>query len=458
MVVKEAAADSVVPMTQMRLALNMDSSQIGSFIRRRGYSRVGSAAVVATKPILGLFHHVGTNSQLIAFSNDAGDANAEAYYLSGGTWTNEALGFTAGTEINAITFLDYVFAVNGTDSPKSWDGNPATNWGTTNLVSAPTGSLIETYKQQVFIGDTSTDTVYFSSIPTAGAITWDTVNDNFIVNPNDGSSLTAMIRYGQELLFFKDDYLYRYNSGSLDPDPVIFSGTPSQKSVIIANTVCWFYSAKDKAIYGYSGGYPEKISDPVKSFVQAIPSSSETSVVAWKDDESIEFYIGDVTVNSRSYTNVGLRYHISTQTWTVREYANDLRRFATYNDGTDRTYVMGDAVGDVVTMEDGNDDLGTNIGFELETAWLTTSDNPRYKNRLSRFSTFIDNSLSTAVFYKTDLDDTWREIGTCSKFVNDWRGINADFHRIKYRFVGYNNSGRAEFDGFAMETLLITTP
>ena len=149
-----AVADSLMPSRQMRLVKNMDTDRVGYLVRRNGYSRLGSAQVVADKALLGLHHHTPTtaaNNQIVAFCNQSNDSTAEAYYLSGSTWTNKALGFTASTKIRAVSFLGLIMAANGTDSPKSWDGSAGGSWGTTSLVSAPTGSLIETYKQQMIL-------------------------------------------------------------------------------------------------------------------------------------------------------------------------------------------------------------------------------------------------------------------------------------------------------------------
>lgn len=450
----DSVADSMMPTTQLRLIINMNEDRIGQLERRLGYSRLGSAEVVASNTMLGLHNHVSStaaNSQIVAFINNTGDTTAEAYYLSGTTWTNKALGFTANTKIRTVTFLDHLIAVNGTDSPKSWTGATAAGWGTTNLTAAPTGSLIETYKQQVYIVDTATDTVYFSSVPSSGTISWTTATDNFILNPNDGSNITAMIRYAQELLFFKDNYLYRYNAVSTDADPLIPFGTPVQEAVFVTAGVCWFYDAKRQNIYGYGGGYPDPIGYPVQAFLKAIPTSNRAAVAMRGDDNHIELYIGNVTVNNVAYTNVALRYRISTQTWTIRSYANDFERFVNYDDGTNLWTLGGSNDGHVFKMDTGNVDLATDISYELETPWYVIGSNPAVLFKLSSFSAFVERaSGDLLVQYKVDEDETWRSIGECRKYVSSWSGINADFHRIKFRFTGRSSSDPVIFDGFSL--------
>lgn len=450
----DSVADSMMPSTQMRLIVNMNEDRLGHLERRLGCVRLGSAEVIAGNTMLGLHNHISStaaNSQIVAFINQANDTTAEAYYLSGSTWTNKALSFTADTKIRAVTFLNLIMAVNGTDAPKSWTGAAAAAWGTTSLVTAPTGSLIETYKQQVYIADTATDTVYFSSIPTGGAITWTTATDNFILNPNDGSSITALKRYAQELLIFKDDYLYRYNAVSTDADPIILYGTPVQEAVTVAAGVCWFYDANRSNIYGYAGGYPDPIGYPVQAFLKAIPTSNFTSVSMRGDDNHIELYIGDVTVNNIAFTNVALRYRISSQTWTVRSYAHDFEQFKQYDDGTDLWVLGGTDDGHVLKMDSGNLDLTTDISYELETPWYTIGGNPALEFKLATFSAFVERaSGDLMVQYRTDEDETWQAIGNCRKYVSSWSGINAGFHRIKFRFTGRSATDPVIFDGFSM--------
>lgn len=455
MVDEEAVQDNQLePQTYWRLIRNMNADIIGSPKRRKGYSRLGSAAVVSDKPILGLHHHIGTNSQIVSFVNNSGATNAEAYYLSGSTWTNKALSFTASTKIRAVTFLDYLMAVNGTDSPKSWSGSSGASWGTTNLVSAPTGSLIAVFKDQVYIGSESTDTVYFSSLPSAGAITW-SASDNFVVNPNDGSHLRAFANVGQELLFFKNDYIYRFDGVSIQPDPLISYGTPSQEAVTVAAGVCYFYDANRQAILAYSGGYPQVISTAVGAFLRAIPTSSATSVCIRSDIRNVEVFIGDVTVNNVAYTNVALRYNIQLKTWVIRTYSKTFKIFKAYDDGTTKFILGGTSVGDIVKMDTGNDDLGTAIDYDLETPWITLGDNPAVNQNLAGLSVFMENASAVQAFYKTNYDPTWRPIGSCRDYVTSFAGLNAKFHRIKFRFTGVSSAEPEWFDGYSILLPLI---
>ncbi len=442
-------SDSMMPAEQMRYIQNMDTDAIGFLTRRSGYTRLGTGAVSGTSAIAGIHQHVGTNNQLLAFSS------GESFYLSGNVWTQKTLSFSNSVKIHAVSFLDYVLAVDGIHAPKSWTGSVADNWGTTLLVNAPIGSLIETYKQQVYIADPVTDTVRFSSIPTAGNITWPAAN-SFVVDPNDGSHLTAMTRYGQELLLFKKDYMYRFNASSIEPDPIIFNGTPSQEAVAVAGRILFFYDSVRQSMYGYAGGYPNWISKPISSFVKAVPTSSVSSVCATYDNDHVEWFLGNITVAGVALTGMAARYTISSKTWTLRSYANSFKVFAPYDDGTTLFMLGGTSVSDVVKMDTGNSDLGAAISFQIETPWYVIGNNPAVEFTMSALSVFAENSTGNMdVQYKTDRDNTWRSIGSSRQFVTTWSGINARFHRIKFRFTGTSSADALILDGFSILTPIV---
>ena len=445
-------ADSLMPATQMRLIVNMDTDAIGFLTGRNGYTRVGSAAVVASQVGRGLIQHDGTNSQLVAF------INGESYYLVGTTWTNKSLGFSTSAKIRSVSFLDRVFAVDGATEAKSWSGAAGDAWGTTDLASAPISGLIATYQQQMFMGNTSTDRIDFSSVPTSNVITWPSGN-NFILNPNDGTNLTAMSRFGKELLFSKvgksGSFMYRFNGTSADADPVIYFGAASQEAQFISGSIFWFYDPVKSVVAGYQGGFPTVISKPVRSFLKAIPTSSRENVALRGDEDHVEAHIGDVTVDGVSFTNISLRYVISTQTWVVRSYANEFRVFADYDDGTSFVNLGFATNGNVVRMDTGNDDLGTNINYDVQTPWIVIGGNPAVEQKLAAFSAFVENARAMTVFYRTDFDKTWRPIGQMNKYVNSWSGINAQFYKIAFRFTGTSAGDPVIFDGFSILLPLI---
>jgi len=446
-------ADSLMPTNQMRLVQNMDTDAIGFLTGRNGYTRVGSAVLYADEG-QGLLQHDGTNPVLVAF------VYGESYYLSGSSWLSKGLSYDGDAKIRSVSFLDRVMVSNGLQSPKSWDGSVGGAWDGTNFNGAPTGALLGSYKQQLFIGNTTTDRVTFSSLPDSSgvSITWPSGN-YFILNPNDGTNLTAMNRFGKEFLFSKvglsGSFMYRFNGRSADADPVIYFGAASQEATFVSGSIFWFYDPVKSAIVAYQGGFPQVVSKPVRSFLKAIPTNNRDLVCLWGDEDHVEAFIGDVTVDGIAFANVSLRYVISTQTWVIRTYAHEFRVFADYDDGSNFFHLGFTSEGSVVKMDTGNDDLGSNIIYDLQTAWITIGGNPALEQTLASLSAFMDNGRAMSVFLKTDVDPSWRPIGQVRQVVSSWAGINAPFHRIKLRFTGTSNGDPAIFDGFSLTNALV---
>lgn len=453
-------ADSLMPLHQMRYIQNMDTNQIGFLVGTKGYQQAGSGSIGGgSSTVATAFWHVpvtSANQRLIVFENNSGATNMEAYYLTGsmigGGWTNKALTFTAGVRVRAATFLGYVFAVNGTDSPKSWTGATGAAWGTTNLASAPNGHIVLQFRQQLYIINTDTDTVNFSSIPTAGAITWPAAN-NFVVNPNDGSQITAARVVNSEMVILKRRVMYRYNGSSLDSDPLLQYGTVSQESTIVYNGALFFYDPNRNAIFSYAGGYPENISRPIAPFLKAITPS--TNVYFREGYDFVEMIIpGTITLeNGTSFTNLALRYFPELQTWCVRVTPIAFVASTPFEESAERFYLGVGSNNTAYAMERSNKFDTTPISYLVESRWYSVGDNPRVRARLAALAMIIDNAKSFSCQYKTNLDDQWQTLGTAKGYVTELPGVNADFNRIKLRFSGFSEHTPVVFDGFIMDML-----
>lgn len=443
-------ADSLMPQGQLRLIENMSPHSIGQLTRSLGYAALGGGDVVSgtTNPIKGIHYHkpsTSANEKLVYFSTNAANSSLESYYLNGGSWTNKALSFTAAAAVvRCATFLGYIIAVNGTDSPKSWNGDSAGSWGTTNLSSAPTGDLIETFRQQVYIASTTTDTVYWSSIPTGGAITWP-VDNNFVLNPNDGSSLAAMRRVNNELIFMKRRYMYRYNGRSLDPDPIIQFGTVSQESTTVFKNTLYFYDPNLRAICAYAGGFPEDISRPIKPLLNALSASANPK--AWIGNDFVEFFLGTITTaEGETFTNCSVRYIPDLQVWAIRTTPDAFTFFSEYAGG----FVSGTSTGTAYTMESGNSYNTSDIGYQLRTPWYVMTQNPAYNTKLAKLAMFIENATSFSCQIQTDKSTNWESIGQARGYRTIFEAVNQECYRFRLRFTGVSNAKPAIFDGFAM--------
>lgn len=456
MAAERTVQDALMPTSQVRLITNMHPVSIGQLIRIDGYTNVETGAngtVGDANPILGLQYKESTtaaNERFLTFNNATASGLAESYYLDASSiWTLKTLSFTASLKIHTAVFLDYVFATNGTDNPRSWIGTTGGAWGATNLTSAPLGKFIAAFRQQLFI--VSTTTVNFSSIPTAGAITW-SASDNFQVNPNDSSEITAVVVLNREMLIFKDKYLYRYNGRALDVDPMIAYGTPTQECTTVLGGTCFFYDDYRRQVLAYSGGYPIDVSKPIASLLKSLATGSRAGFLMRSGLDFIEFLPNaTMSIDEVTYTIDGFRYYPTTQTWVGVDYQHSFT-FQTVQKGG--VVYAGASNGTVMKLDTGNNFAsGTGlttvpINFGLETQWYTPTGDPRDLCRLIDLAFFVDNASSIQSAYKVDTDSQWRSLQSTKRFYNEAKGINADFHRVKFKFDGYSDAAPVIFDGF----------
>lgn len=348
--------------SEVKLARNVIlDDPIGAITKRKGYSQIG-AQISSGEDVLGNYYF---NSSTSAYSQHLVACDTAIYYNNSGTWTSTSTGWTADTRIRFESFLDRVFAFNGTDTPVSWAGTGG--WGDTDLSSAPSCKYGRVFQDRFYFANESSNQsrVYFSSVPTSGEITWDTTNDYLDVNPEDGQSIKALEENSGRLLIFKDDSMFRWNGYSTEADPIIDVGTSSQESVKTIHGITYFFNRY--GVYSYDGGMPYPISRKIQDWIDAIDQTTLADVTAEVDNDHYWLAVGDVTVDDVDYTNVVLVYHIPLKAWTIWTLADKPTFMAHYYSSGARLVSFGDSNGEVFRLNYGNDDDGTAIEVGIET-------------------------------------------------------------------------------------------
>lgn len=374
-----AVSENERPETSVLEAVNFHFDTIGSAILRKGMTAVGNNLALGN--ILGLYQFIDTvnvpaNNQLIA------GAGTSVYYKNGGTWSAIRTGLTAGSKQRYVTFLNFIFMVNGTEATAIWDGVVSDGFVTSgNASGAPTGQFIEVFQARVWILGNATypSRLFYTSVPSAvttPVVTWNTdvTTGTWIdISPQDGDFPTALQRFRNTLLIFKTNRLYRlFGIGQVDADPWYAVGTSSQESVIETKTGVFFHHSS--GFYQYNiYGIVEEISLPVIDYVRAIPASAYPNVAGWlePDNDHVVWAVGTITVTTpwgsggnkgTTYTNCEMRYTISSQTWTVYSRATkittSIRRQPFYVD-TYQQALCGDNTGNVAEINTGTQDLNT---------------------------------------------------------------------------------------------------
>lgn len=457
-VIREAEVDSsLTPDGALTEAQNFHFDRRGAATVRPGITGLGST-VLTSRPAVGL-HNVQSATAIAVFSN-GGSSSIYSYGTSSaaGAWAVTLDGGTASVRIRFVDFGSFTiainFAYNTYSSMRFWDGgtrrwyftgnpiNPQNMWGV-----AP--QLGETYKSRIYLtGDTvpagtgqvasNKSRLFFSSvISSTGNITWSPAVDYVDINPGDGEGMTGLKRYSLELLCFKPNYIYRFRTSGVDPDPLIKVGTRSQESVVEGERGLYFHH--DSGFYRYTGGYPTQISRSISDIVRAIPFSQFDDIIGWSDPDHIYWAIGTVSVPETNETviikNCVLRYTESSDVWTVYSMALDIRAGITYNSGTTLSRLVATDMGHVATHNSGTTDLGEPIKYRMRTKWYWWDSIATLKN-IEQIVTTCEKAQATELMYQVDEEREWKTIGQVKKLANFFDNTNITFHRIRFQVTG----------------------
>lgn len=307
---------------ECELLVNFNLDKVGAITKRAGYVTFASQPV-AGKEVNGLFQYndqsAGTSEQLMV-ANNAGDTQGVIYYNNAGTWTAAKSTDTASKKSFFVSFIDYVFRVNGADVvASSADG---VTWGTTNAPSTITPKFGAVFQDRVYFANGATSNrsrFWFSSLPSSGAVTWNTTDDWVDVNPDDGDQITGLENNGNRLLIFKNRALYRWTFGQVEPDRLIGVGTSSQASIKTNLDVGVTFFANPNGVYAYAGARPKLLSRKIQDIIDGV--ADWTAVYAEIDNDHYYLSVGTVTIDGRSYANTVLVYHISLDAWSVYQLA-----------------------------------------------------------------------------------------------------------------------------------------
>lgn len=453
-----AVSENRRPESSVMESINFDFDSIGSATLRKGLTRLGSQL---SGNILGMHYFVDTvttvpNTQFMLANTTS------VYYLSGGSYTQIRTGLTA-SKARFSTYLNYTFMVNGTDPTAVWDGTASGFITTGNALSAPTGKYVENYRSRMWIAGNTTypSRLYYSSVPSAVAtpvITWDTnvTTGQWIdISPSDGESITALHRSKSAMLVFKQNHIYKvYSITQTDPDPRYDVGTSSQESVVETKNGMYFHHSS--GFYQYNiYGIVQEISRPIIDIIRAIPSSAYTSVAGWLDPDGdhINWAIGNVTYRGVTYTNMVVRYSISTMVWTHRSYPTPFLCSATYDDGTTRYKVVGDNSGNTYEYNTGTTDDGTPISYSLIHRWDNMDGLLSTRKTIMQALFTHDGGTGSNINYQIDGDpdgDWTRGAGQLKDINTGFNTINIKARKLRFRVSGSSKGQPFTYNGYEL--------
>lgn len=449
-----SVAENVYPDDAVLESLNFNFDTIGKMTLRKGITLLGNS--LSTGDILGLYNFrdsgAGSNNQLLMVNGTT------VYYLVTNTWTSKRT-VTTGLKARFSTFIDFVFMVNGTDATAVWDGNPANSFLTTgNAASAPIGKFIENYRARMWIAGNSTypDRLYYSSVPSAvttPVITWDTsvTTGQWIdISPSDGENITALHRTKGALLVFKNNHLYRvYSIDQADPDPQFNVGTYSQESVVETKNGVYFHHPT--GFYRYDGNVTE-VSRPIIDIVRAITLANYSKISGYveADGDHVCWSVGNCTVNGVVYTNLVVRYTISTQVWTHYSYPSFFLVGTSYNNGTNVVTVVGDNSGNVFTTESGLTDNGSEIMYSIMHP-LDDIDGSHATLKIVNKMFFMHSGMTGAnINYQTPedlLNDFTKKVGQMKSSETGFSNLALKGRKIRIKISGSSKGEPVSYEG-----------
>lgn len=458
--------DTVTPENSVQLAINMNFDRVGAVQTRPGIATYATTLAGSVKSfgVLNtqasstkyLFAHVGTTIQAL---------NSTTH-----NWASVRTSLTGSVKARFSQYLNRTWMVNGNagDVPKTSNGGA---FDTTDVpATMPKGDYIQAgYDARIWIADASKDILYYTDqVVSLNGTTYVSplvfdLTTNFITSfsSQDGESITGLFRVPKALLLFKQNHIYRvYSPDNVDPYPAYNVGTYSHESIVQGKDGLYFHHSSGFYKFAYDS-QPTEISRRVLDFVKAIPRASYENIVGVYDGfDAIKWSVGSVTVEGVTYANCQMRYSISTQVWTIYDYAGTtITALISYDDSTTIEQVAGTSTGLVGKLDSGNTDFTAPIYYEIIDRWRSFTEMYSQSKNISGISVITQNASGMKLQYQTEKAtvNAWKDIDTVR---NDYTGLfpNAstdDFSNIRLRLHGKNTGTPIIFHGIELLSIQI---
>ena len=391
---------------------NVDLSRPGELRKALGYTQVTTATGGSAPRGIFTFDKEDGSSELYKLSNSTlSKYNGTAWVqVSGGS------GFATGTEkietalmyVNTGTgvgtgadeFEERVYIAQGLgDEVKYTDG---TNIGEIAGVFA---KHIDVYKSRIFLGNITQNSKTYPSRVIVSAISSDDFGEGDYIDEM-GEPITALKSYSGSIFFFSENKMAAYDDYKLQVLPGNFGTTNSSTVQEVMSRLIWYNRS---GVFMYAGGgLPQKISKKVQGWIDAITNASE--VTAHVDEEDrYNLYIGNVTYEGVSYSNVVLRYNVDLNAWDIlpdRPFKYGTRQ---RSGGVFVVYASDTTQDRVWKVNSGRSLNGTTILSEWESAKLDLGQPDTYKNFYEAHVTYKPQNVNEyfTLQYRLDGNKTW---------------------------------------------------
>ena len=418
---------------------NYSLDKIGILKKSYDYTKKGST-ITGGYDILGgidFFRSSGTHDHIVAVD---GPSSSNIYKYSGSSWTSQGLTLTAGNRVRFeyVPTIDTLFYTNFVDSVGSYDGS---TWSTsTNVTGAPKGKIPIYFGSRMYLfnvdvsGTLYPDRGYRSSLIDTGA-TWD-ADDYFFF----GDVITGAGLNGDNLMVFCESSAHILTLAD-EKYPVSNKGCVSHEGIVSYGK--WtFYPSRD-GYYGFNGAEDVNISLPLKEYWDALTETNLRNIQASLYREHVYVYVGDVTIDGETITNVVFDYNILQNNWTLASLKSGVKNMHNYVTTSGKKLFFGDDNGAIYQLFSGSGQQdGNNYSSSIETHWMYGSS-PLVLDDFYEIWGFGNDLSAIKVFYKTEINGDWLPLGELTEDT-DVVKFHKRAYRIKFKFI--ETSGKNLFD------------
>lgn len=418
------------------------SYKLGAILKRPGYERIG-IAIQANKSITGLhnFRQSATTQKMLCTVNNSADTALQLFYSTGGNWTEVTDAETAwdtfeDSKVEMEDFLGYCFMVGYDATDAVWlplRTFTTTTLGTTMTTSMPQAKYIKRYRDRLYLANCYSSAtaypyrVYFSSVPSAGSITWTPASD--FIDVDYSEDIKGIGENWDRFIIFTEYSAYMYDQDT--KKKVWDVGCSNHRT--IRNSGAYMFWANMDGVWISTGGRPENIAGRIIDFIRA---ADMTTAFAEVIDEEYHLYLGSVSVNGVSYSNCALIFNIPTKTWRWHEYFDTMTVFGTFYSGGEDYLYMGASDGDVHRLGKYTDatlltaDAVVSGTGQPIHSWFMTGGidfgSPQMEKEIDKIFAYADRAQglilkSRVIDRNTMALSEFKQMGRCDKYINEFQ-------------------------------------
>lgn len=456
----------------LALAYNCDlREKMGAIVVRKGSRKLGSTnATTSLLPLGAGVMDSLTYNRPFGIWNDSGSAILR--YFTGAGWSTGSGFPTTVTEYDSVQLGGRMFVVGASTM---YESDSLANW--TNQVNRGClqleGKVVWEMGGRLFVAQITGRPGYvqfsslwnpagFDSIATKN-ITWNDdidTGDALIINPDDGAGeVVGGLFTGNTYIIFKEraTYMYRKAQRGVEPDAYISLGASNKDAYAACQGFGYFFSAptiktggtEAGGIFKTNGAGVQDIGWAIQDIIDAVQNPKKVRFQA--DLYSVFCYLGDISIDDITYSNVVMVYHTINDTWEGPHSFpyDDMRliRGATYG-------LMAQTELKMVQLEtDDSTDDGTRIDF-IARSNIQEIEEELYLKNLNSIGIYTQQAVGTTLRLETTKrgrDDARNDIEIIDNLQDTTNPVMGEFNSMTYQWFGTKQDKPAIFEGLIID-------